>query len=61
MVYYKPYNTHKQAYAHAQRFGLQGLHNAASIIAHSHCFAFTTQDEMHTQGTRLWKKMSLTV
>jgi len=47
MVCYKPYSTHKQVYTHAQRLDLQGLHNAASTIAHSHCLAFTC-NSLHT-------------
>jgi len=41
---------------------VQGLHNMASTIAHSHFLGFTyssllNQGETHTQGTRLSKKV----
>ena len=61
---HKPYTTHKQIYTHMHN-GLackvQGLHNAASTIAHSHCFAFT-YNSLHKvkrthRVTRLSKKV----
>jgi len=57
MVYYNftSHNNHKQVYAYIQRLGFQGLHNAASTTAHSHCLTFTLQGERHTHEMWFWK------
>jgi len=59
------HNTHM----HLQRLGLQGLHNVASTIVHSHCLDFTytvihhTTRNAHTGGdeTKSCKQVLSTV
>jgi len=60
-LFHKPCSNHKQVYAHEQRLGLQGLHNAASTIAHSTASLSLHKAKLTYKGRDFEIKVLLTV